>query len=78
LILIVIRGHAPPIALLLHANFPGDCDSLFFTMSHFDFAGEFRREGAKNNADNARRGAIDIPMICANRASTTPADPACP
>lgn len=32
----------------------GARNSLFFTTSHIDFAGEFRREGAKNNAGNGR------------------------
>ena len=65
LILIVICGHPPPIVLLLHANFAGDRILLLFTIAALDFAGEFRREGAKNNATDVG-GAIDILLICAN------------
>jgi hypothetical protein len=48
----------------------GYCDSLFFTMSRFVFAGEFRREGSRTMVvgksrplifmnENSRRGGLD-------------------
>jgi hypothetical protein len=44
-----LRGIAARVLVFAGEILPANCKSLFFTMSPVDFAGEFRREGAKNN-----------------------------